>query len=202
MVEVHISETVYELKKRVKMERTGDLTRLHVHVDPDRLTVWKPKGEMVIEKSTSKTRMAEILKSIDANDMDVIEEVDERGELRDIELPNGQVLLVKLPGLSRIPTAVGCVLIQAIGNRLEKAPSLGNVITSKVIGNSNYKVLFLRAMTRGKFTSDDVALNEITYMDSESKGPKFVKDLEKSLGRRRSWIKMLVVFISYDVFDI
>lgn len=61
--------------------------------------------------STSKKHIAEILKRIDVNDVDVIEEIDERRLLRDLKLTDGQILLVQLPGSSRISTAVGCVLI-------------------------------------------------------------------------------------------
>ena len=97
------------MRKDVKKEKPEALS--HHHVDPDDLTIWKTKGILVIDDSTSGERMAEILKSIDVDDVDVIEKIDERVLLRDLELSDGQILLVQLPGSSRISTAVGCVLI-------------------------------------------------------------------------------------------
>jgi hypothetical protein len=62
----------------------------------------------------------------------------------------------------------------------------GNAIKSKLDKSHNYKDLFLRANTNGKFTSDDIELNEITYVDeNNSEEPQFVKDVEMILSRKR-----------------
>jgi hypothetical protein len=107
-VDVDISMMVDDLKKVVKESRSEALSR--AHTDSSDIIVWKTKGKMVINNSTSKKRMTEILKSIDVDDVDVIEEINERVLLRDLELPDGQTLLVQLPGSSRVSIAVSCVL--------------------------------------------------------------------------------------------
>jgi hypothetical protein len=79
--------------------------------DNDELVVWKPMGEMVINKSTSK-RMAEILRSINANSQDAIQELEDDDSVADLGLSGGETLLLQVPGTSRISTIVGHVLIQ------------------------------------------------------------------------------------------
>ena len=54
------------------------------------LSIWKTKGEMVIHNSTSEERLAEILKSIDVDDVDVVERIRESMLLRDLELIDSQ----------------------------------------------------------------------------------------------------------------
>ena len=61
-----------ELKNKLWEERPA---LSPTDVDPCELTVWKTKGEMDIDNST---RLAEILNSIDVNDVDAIEEIGER----------------------------------------------------------------------------------------------------------------------------
>lgn len=179
MVRVDASGIIDDLKQKVK----ESISR--VHADRDQLTVWETKGEKIINNSTSKKRLAEILKSIDVDDEDAIEEINESQELAELKLPNGQTLLVRLPGSSRISTAVGCILIQAIlGDRLKELA--GSVIVSKVDENYKYKDLFLRAETKGKFSSGDIELNEIMFVDENNpRDPQFVKDFEKILSRKR-----------------
>lgn len=172
---------VADLKKEVKEEAPNTLSRFRV--DPDELTVWKTKGEMVINRSTSKKRLEEILKSIDVDDVDAIEQIRGSEGLADVELPDGQVLIVRLPGSSRISTAVGCVLTC---DTFKERQFIRNVIKPKVDRNHKYKDLFLRASTTGKFTSDDIDLNRIMYVcEDDSKEPQFVKELETILRRKR-----------------
>ena len=178
MVHVDASGIIDDLKQKVK----ESISR--VHADRDQLTVWETKGEMIINNSTSKKLLAEILRSIDVDDEDAIEEINESQELAQLELPNGQTLLVRLPGSLRISTAVACILIQAIGDTLKELA--GSVIVSKVDENYKYKDLFLRAETKGKFTLGDIELNEIMFVDENNpRDPQFVKDFEKILSRKR-----------------
>ena len=185
-VHIDTSGMIYDLREKIKEKKPEALFR--AHVDPDELTVWKTKGEMVFYYSTSKTRLAEILKSIDVDDVDTIEEISESEELADLELFDGQTLLVRLPGSSRISTAVSYVLMHAIGDTSKESQLIGKPIKSKVDENYKYKDLFLRANTKGKFTSGDISLNEIIYVDEsnpDDPSPQFVKDLETTLSRKR-----------------
>jgi hypothetical protein len=108
LVRFDTSWVIDEFRNKLKEERP---TLSRTDIDPGDLTVWKMKGEVVIYNSTSKKRLVEILNSIDVNDVDAVEEIGEAEVLANVGLPDGQVLLVRLPGSSRISTAVGCVLI-------------------------------------------------------------------------------------------
>lgn len=110
---VHIDSSgmIYDLRDKIKEKKPEALSR--AQVDPDELTVWKTKGEMIFYYSTSKKRLAEILKSIDVDDVDAIEEISASVQLEHLELSDGQTLIMRLPGSSRISTAVDCVLILA-----------------------------------------------------------------------------------------
>ena len=110
---VHIDSSgmIYDLRDKIMEKKPEALSR--ARVDPDELTVWKTKGEMIFYYSTSKKRLAEILKSIDVDDVDAIEEISDSEQLEHLELSDGQTLIMRLPGSSCISTAVGCVLILA-----------------------------------------------------------------------------------------
>ena len=110
---VHIDSSgmIYDLRDKIVEKKPEALSR--ARVDPNELTVWKTKGEMIFYYSTSKKRLAEILKSIDVDDVDAIEEISASVQLEHLELSDGQTLIMRLPGSSCISTAVGCVLILA-----------------------------------------------------------------------------------------
>ena len=95
-------DAVYHLKEKVKEETPEALSR--VHVDLKNLTMWKTKGAMIIDKSSS-DRLPEILKNIDVGDENTIEELSEDELVADLGLSDGQTLLVRLSGTSRISTA-------------------------------------------------------------------------------------------------
>ena len=149
-IRVDTSPVIDDLKQKVKEKRPEALSR--VHVDSSDLIVWKTKSEMIIDDSTSIERLVKILKRT----WKPLSGFAKACCRQTLNSQTVRPLLAQLPGLSRIPTVVGCVLIQAIGDRLEKIQSMGNVIESKVDENFKYKDLFLRATTNGKFMSDDV----------------------------------------------
>ena len=93
---------VYHLKEKVK-EKTREALS-HAHVDSKELTMWKTKGAMIIDKSSSE-RLSEILRNIDVSDQNTIEELSEDDLVADLGLSEGQTLLVRLSGTSRISTA-------------------------------------------------------------------------------------------------
>jgi hypothetical protein len=133
MVRVDASGVIDELKDKIKEKKPEALSR--VHADPDDITVWKTEGEMIIDDDTTLERLAKILKSINVDDVEAIQRIREHVSLTSLQLPDGQTLLAQLPGLSRISTAVGCVLIQvlqAIGDTLENNQLIGNAIKYQV----------------------------------------------------------------------
>jgi hypothetical protein len=103
------NDEICDLKEKVQLAKPVFFSRLAF--DNDELVVWKPMGEMVINKSTSK-RMAEILRSINANSQDAIQELEDDDSVADLGLSGGETLLLQVPGTSRISTIVGHVLIQ------------------------------------------------------------------------------------------
>ena len=109
LVDTTSGDDVYHLKEKIKEKRRNDLA----HVDAARLTVWKTKGKMTINRST-RERWPEILKAIDIRDRDTIEELYVYELVADLRLSDGETLLVRLPGTSRISSVVGYILIQSI----------------------------------------------------------------------------------------
>jgi hypothetical protein len=103
------NDELSDLKEKVKELIPHLLSRFAI--DVAELVVWKPMGEMVINKSTSK-RMAEILRAINVNGQDTIEELEEDDLMADLGLSGGETLLLQVPGTSCISTIVGCALIQ------------------------------------------------------------------------------------------
>ncbi|KAH9045225.1 hypothetical protein EDB85DRAFT_2270263 [Lactarius pseudohatsudake] len=83
------------------------------------------------------------------------------------------------PGTSRIPTAVRCVLIQAVAFTSNE---VGDPITSQVV--REYEHCFLRAHSQGGFTEEDIGLNKIVNAD-DGDAPEFVKKYKQMLGRKR-----------------
>jgi hypothetical protein len=144
------------------------------------LTVWKTKGTKIIDETTFE-RTEEILRSIDVDDNDTIEEVRSMAKVANLGLSNGQHLLMRLPGASCVSTAIGCFLILGIAVTSSEDGALGDPITSKL--NTAYKDLFLYAHTKGKFIEDDFHLNDV--MVENSRVPEFVQKYEEMLCRKR-----------------
>ncbi|KAI9434081.1 hypothetical protein H4582DRAFT_2184736 [Lactarius indigo] len=96
-------DNINTLKTKVKKEKPEALSR--THVDPSDLTVWKTKGEMVINESNFE-RLAEILGSINVNNKDAIEKLSELKRVANLGLSRDQTLLVQLPD-PKVITIVG-----------------------------------------------------------------------------------------------
>ena len=96
IVRVDNSEVIDELRDKIKGKILEAFSRLRV--DPDDITVWKTKGEMIIDHSTTLERLAKILKSINVDDVEAIERIREGVSLENLELSDGQTLLAQLPG--------------------------------------------------------------------------------------------------------
>ncbi|KAH9165865.1 hypothetical protein EDB89DRAFT_2076393 [Lactarius sanguifluus] len=162
-------DTVEDLKTKVKEKRKVDLAQ----VDVNRLTVWKLKGENIINKlNFSIKRLAEILGSIDIDDVGTIEELDSGVKVADIGLPSDETLLV------RIMPAV------ALNEDHPLRLGVGDPVTFKV--DRTYEDCFLRAHTKGGFEEDDITRNGIE--DAHVSGgmfPDFVTTYEEILRRKR-----------------
>ena len=96
IVRIDNSEVIDELRDKIKGKKPEAFSRLRV--DPDDITAWKTKGEMIIDHSTSLERLAKILKSINVDDVEAIERIREGVSLENLELSDGQTLLAQLPG--------------------------------------------------------------------------------------------------------
>ncbi len=167
-------DDIDDLRDKVKVKVHPCLT----HVSSVDLTVWKTKGEMIINKAEVEERLVEILGNIDVDNEDTIEKLRPGEQVADLGLTDDQVLLVQLPGTSRISTVVRCVLRQAIAVTSNKDSPLEDPI--KV--DRKYEDLFLRANTKGLFTEDDIDLNDIKRAHEV---PEFVRQHEEMLGRKR-----------------
>ncbi|KAI9443372.1 hypothetical protein H4582DRAFT_1924231 [Lactarius indigo] len=161
---VRTSECEYidDLKERVKEKWQPNLTS----VPAPKLTVWKTKGELIIDKVNIKTSLADILSSIDVDNEDTIEELSPYEQVTDLGLSDNQILLVKLPS-----------------TMLTKDHSLarGNSLTSELA--YKYENCFIQAETKGGFTEGDLTLNCIK--SAPQKLPGFVSEYKKALGRKR-----------------
>lgn len=102
------NDIILNLKQKVKETRPSSLP---ASLSISKLVMWKSTGELVINRSTS-TRMAEILGAIKVDDKNTIQRLEEDESVADLGLTPSETLLVQLPGTSRIPTIVGCVLMQ------------------------------------------------------------------------------------------
>jgi hypothetical protein len=103
-----IDDDVCELKDKITAEKLEIFS--HYHIYPDYLTLWQTKGKLLINNSSSAECLEEILKNIDADDEDTIWKPGEYDAVADLQLSDDQVLLVQLPGMSRIPTTSHCVI--------------------------------------------------------------------------------------------
>jgi hypothetical protein len=68
-------------------------------------------GETVINRSTSK-RMTEILRTINVNGQETIEDLEDDDLVADLGLSGYETLLFQVPGTSLLSTIASCVLIQ------------------------------------------------------------------------------------------
>ncbi|KAI9459836.1 hypothetical protein BJY52DRAFT_1264037 [Lactarius psammicola] len=120
---------------------------------------------MTINNANIEERSAEILRSINVDDKDTIEELGASEVVADLELSDGQILLIRMPATT--PNRVNIIK---------------NPIRSKV--DQEYQVLFLHAHTKGRFTEDDFFRNQVADVN-EGKVPEFVEKYEKMLGQKR-----------------
>jgi hypothetical protein len=144
------------------------------------LSVWKTKGSKIIE-TTNVKRVNEILKSIDIEDEDTIEELDEGDQVVSLGLSNRQVLLMQPCGTSSCSTATGCVLILGIAVTTNEDGTLEAPIKFNL--NLEYKDMFLHAHVKGDFIDDDFDSNDVATDDGEV--PEFVQKYQEMLGRKR-----------------
>ena len=101
-------DTISDLKKKVKEKKMATFSEYPMF-DLDNLTVWQTGGEFVLNRSTD-DRTEEILEKIRNNLNDEnIAIVREGVILATLRLPDGQALLARLPGVSRIPLTY-CVI--------------------------------------------------------------------------------------------
>ena len=96
IVRIDNSEVIDELRDKIKGKKHEAFSRLRV--DPDDITVWKTKGEMIIDHSTTLEHLAKILKGISVDDVEAIDRIREGVSLENLELSDGQTLLAQLPG--------------------------------------------------------------------------------------------------------
>ncbi|KAH9003908.1 hypothetical protein EDB86DRAFT_2291953 [Lactarius hatsudake] len=142
------------------------------YVSASDLSVWKTKGELVINKVTIKESLADILSGIDVHNKDTIEELDEDEQVADLELSEGQILLIRLPAIS-----------------LTKSSSSGDTLTSEVA--LKYEEFFIIAETKEGFTEGDFDLNRIK--EAPQNVPAFVKMRETILARKRKADQTLAI---------
>jgi hypothetical protein len=103
------SDEIFDLKEKVK--ETIPISFSRFAIDVGELVVWKPMGETVINRSTSK-RMAEILRTINVNGQETIEDLEDDDLVADLGLSGDETLLFQVPGTSLLSTTAGCVFIQ------------------------------------------------------------------------------------------
>jgi hypothetical protein len=186
VVEATADDLIYDLKQKIKEKRHSILSRF----DISDLTMWKTKGEMII-KILPPSRLTEILENINVDDEDTIEQLGDEAKVVDLGLSVGQTLLVKLAGTSRISNIVG----RSHSCRLQDIPT-GPPIASNVDQGDRPRITFkvdpeiahcfLQAESKGSFTENDIQLNNIVEDKNLMEAPKFVKDYEELLGRKRT----------------
>ncbi|KAH9176203.1 hypothetical protein EDB89DRAFT_2066023 [Lactarius sanguifluus] len=155
-------EDVETLKEKVMEKKQNNPA--FTHVSASDLSVWKTKGELVINKVTIKESLVDILSGINIHNKDTIEELDEDEQVADLELSEGQILLVRLPAISST-----------------NYPSSGESLASEVA--PKYEDFFIMAETKGEFTEGDFDLNRIK--EARQSVPAFVKTHETILARKR-----------------
>ena len=104
-------DDISDLKEKVKEEKEATFSKYPMF-DLDNLTVWQTGGELVLNRSTA-NRQEAILEKIrnNVNDENIVL-LNEGVLVATLRLPDGQVLLARLPGVSRIPLTycfISCV---------------------------------------------------------------------------------------------
>ena len=88
---------------KIKVQETyNDLSRFNI-AD---ITVWKTKGQMMLRTLSFKC-MAELLRSIDINNVHHIQMLTNKSKVADLGLSEDENLVVQLPGTSHISTVIG-----------------------------------------------------------------------------------------------
>jgi hypothetical protein len=180
-------DLIENLKKQAQDKRPNDLSRF----DISDLTVWKTKGEMII-KILPPSRLAEILGNINVDDEGTIEEIGDEAEVGKLGLAVGQTLLLQLPGTPRTSNIVGYSNSRRSQDIPTGPPIASNVdhqlfgprITSKV--DPEIAHCFLQAESKGSFIESDIQSNNIIEDKNLKEAPKFVKDYEELLRRKRT----------------
>jgi hypothetical protein len=198
LVETTPQDFIYHLKTKVKERCHRNFSGYDHDIDISELKMWKPKGEMILNKFTPQI-MAKVLARLNVDNEDTIEYLHEDEKVTDLGPLDSHTLLVQLPvpgpaGTSHISTIVGCILILRLVIALViKDRPLGPLTTSNV--DQEYAHCFLQADTEESFTEDDMRLNNIN--DTVSEAPKFVKDYEEILSRKRKVASNVRCFFLY-----
>ena len=147
-------------------------------------------ANLVINHSTAKI-LEHMLRGINVDDMDTIQRVFEHVKVANLQLSEGETLLVRVRCTSRIsiPTTIRCVLIQVIDDGSDDVPevasnedrSVSQLVTSPV--HPDYEVI-LRATTKGIFTKADIGLND-TEVAHPSEVTQHVLRFETRLSPKR-----------------
>jgi hypothetical protein len=174
-VNTTVRDTVWDLKEKA-IKVSG------MHFLAVKASMWKTKDTNVINTETTFERTEEILRSINVDDKDTIERVNESSRVTSLGLSDDQVLLTQLIGTSSCTyTAIGCVLILGIGATSSEDDAIGPAVTSKL--NPVYKDATLHAHGRGNFIEADFSSNYVK--DETGQVPEFVRKYEEMLGRKR-----------------
>ena len=147
-------------------------------------------ANLVINHSTAEI-LEPMLRGINVDDMDTIQRVFEHVKVANLQLSEGETMLVRVPCTSRIsiPTTIRCVLIQVIDDGSDDVPevasnedrSVSQLVTSPV--HPDYEVI-LRATTKGIFTKVDIDLND-TEVAHPSEVTQHVLKFETRLSPKR-----------------
>ncbi|KAH9168846.1 hypothetical protein EDB89DRAFT_1559686 [Lactarius sanguifluus] len=188
--------TIHALKERVKEERLG---ASRTDIIPADLTVWR-----CIDPTSFNFRNRKVLAG-QISDVFSNERVESLGGMEaiaELNISKNEILFVKLPGqpgTSCAPTAVHCVLIQAI---VVTSDQVGSPITLQAV--REYEHRFLKASSKGGFTEGDIRFNGIRDRDDDDDDrdiPEFVKKYKQMLARKRKVADNVRCVLSYRVFN-
>lgn len=133
------------------------------------ITVWKTKGQMTL-KTLCPRSMAELLGSIDVNNPHHIQVLADEVKVGNLGLSENETLVVQVPGTSHY---YWLCLMQVIA---EDSP-FGDL--------AGYKNCAFRAYSTRSLIEDDIEFNGI-FDVADGEAPKFVKEYENILSRKRS----------------
>ena len=92
-------DIVESLKEMARDKRP--IAFFRADANPADCTVWRTKGDLIINSSTI-DNLEQILRSIDECDEKTIEDLVEDDEVESLQLSDGEVLLLQMPGMPRI----------------------------------------------------------------------------------------------------